>query len=164
MMKSAVFVCVFVVLALATTGCSGETTATGTSSGSSGAGGGGGAGGGPSIVYPTCTPHQGVTILTGTLDGMPFDKTLPVNGSYVDYINTPKKVVINFEIDGGIDLVWTGMFDNGTRHPAAGTLLFPGESVKRAVKPGSTIEFSSNESFLMDLLLENGELIGCSNW
>lgn len=164
MMKSAAFVCGFVVLALAMNGCGGDTTGTSTStSTSSGAGGGGGAGGGPSIPYPTC-PTNMVAVFAGTLDGMPFDKTVSVDFAKVDDINTPETVTVYFKPDGELDLVWAGKLDNFTRFPITGTLLFPGESTKRAVKAGSTIVFSKTGHLLMDLVLENGELFVCSDW
>jgi hypothetical protein len=166
MMKSTAFVCGSVILMLTMSGCSGDTTGTTASgsSGSSGAGGAGGAGGGPPFPYPTCTPHQGVAILKGTLDGMPFDKTIPLSGSQLNNISKPGTIFDHFIPDGRIDLVWTGVFDNGKRHAASGTLWFDGETTKREVKVGSTIEFSNDGSFLMDLLLDNGELVACSNW
>ncbi len=164
MMKSAAFVCGSVVLALAASGCSGHTAGT-TTSGSSGSTGAGGAGGAPSIPYPTC-PTTRSAVFTGTLDGMPFDKTVAVNGTKVDHINAPETATVYFEPDGELDLFWAGTLDNFTRFPTTGTLLFPGETTKHSVKAGSTIVFSSKGqgNLLMDLVLEDGELFVCSFW
>jgi hypothetical protein len=161
MMKSAAFVCGSVVLALAASGCGGDTTGT-TASGSSGTGG---AGGGPSIPYPAC-PTTRSAVFVGTMDGTPFEKTVSVNGAKVDQINKPETVTVYFEPDNELFLYWAGPLDNFTRFPITGTLLFPGESTKRAVKAGSTIVFSSKGqgNLLMDLVLENGELFVCSYW
>jgi hypothetical protein len=160
MMKSAAFVCGSVVLALAASGCSGggESTAAGTSSGSSGGDGGGGW---PTITYPECKANN--TVLTGTLDGMPFDKTIPQTGGGSSREDQLKTAEVDFSPDGAIHFFFID--DGGLygRNTATGFLRLPGETEDRQLLYGSTILFDKQGPFKMKLVLDKkGELVGCS--
>jgi hypothetical protein len=94
---------------------------------------------------------------------MPYDKEFPITGQGANPFFMPYTAVTYFSPVGEIKLVWTGTPDNDKPHPATGTLSFTSEPTKREVKVGSTIVFSHTGAFLMDLLLDNGELLGCAN-
>jgi hypothetical protein len=114
-------------------------------------------------VYPACSQTTDI-LLRGTLDGMPYDKAFQITGQGVNPDFMPYTANTQFSPVGEIKLVWTGTFDNDKPHPATGTLSFTSETTKREVKVGSTIVFGHTGAFLMDLLLDNGELLGCANF
>jgi hypothetical protein len=95
---------------------------------------------------------------------MPYDKAFPMNGSGANAFIMPYTAGAYFDPVGEIELVWTGMPENDKPHPATGTLSFTSEPTKREVKVGSTIVFSHTGAFLMDLVLDNGELLVCSDY
>jgi hypothetical protein len=113
-------------------------------------------------MYPACSHTTGI-LLRGTLDGMPYDKEFPTTGQGANPTFKPYTAGVYFDPVGEIKLAWTGTPDNDKPHPATGTLSFTSETTKREVKVGSTIVFSHTGAFLMDLLLDNGELLGCAN-
>ena len=163
MLKSAILVCGIGLLASATGGCSGEGPSTSSgSSGSSGSGGAGGGDAGPPIMYPACTTDTGL-LLRGTLDGMPYDKVFPGNTGQLNDIEMPYWAHVDFPPSNRIEVFWAGTFDNDKLHSATGTISFSNEGSKREIKAGSTIVFSHTGAYLMDLVLDNGELLGCSD-
>jgi hypothetical protein len=95
---------------------------------------------------------------------MPYDKEFPMNGSDLNNLFKPYTASVYFDPIGRIELAWAGTFENNKPYATTGTLSFTAESTKREVKAGSTIVFTQTGAFLMDLVLDNGELLGCSDY
>ncbi len=143
------------------TGCAGNGSTTGAASTSTTTGGtgGSGGGGGSGVAYPPCQDNQ--AIFTGELDGQPFDTTIPTTGYSLDQGNDPPYVTHYFLDGGEMHLIWQGLAEPEKPKATTGHLIFPGETTPREVLVGSTVIVEIDRRFRVDLLLNQGHLIGC---
>jgi hypothetical protein len=123
------------------------------SSNSTGAGGG--------LVIPECT-ERNVTMLQGTIDGMPYQKTFHNSWFSGGELGPPPWTLDVYPPQGLINMQWSVHSSPSSAVPITGKVLIPGETSERELKPGSLLFNVCSTPWMFVLVVDGGELAGCT--
>ncbi len=118
------------------------------------------AGGG--LVIPECT-EGALTILQGTIDGEPYQKTFHNTWYSGGEIGPPPWLLdFFFSSNGHIHMEWSQHTLPSYPMSVTGTLLVPGETKERELKPGSLLYEVCWKPWSFLILADGVELVGCA--